>query len=56
MKSIVFLGAFALLIILTLGDVPQESSQDVAEASEFGLLEREAREAGRKKKKREQTQ
>jgi len=51
MKSIVFLGAFALLIILTLGDVPQESSQDVAEASEFGLLEREAREAGRKKKR-----
>jgi len=51
MKSIVFLGAFALLIILTLGDVPQESSQDVAEASEFGLLDREAREAGRKKRK-----
>merc|ERR1712131_239985 len=51
MKSIVFLGAFALLIILTLGDVPQESSQDLAEASEFGLLEREAREAGRKKRK-----
>merc|ERR1712157_192758 len=37
--------------ILTLGDVPQESSQDVAEASEFGLLDREAREAGRKKRK-----
>merc|ERR1711976_156809 len=51
MKSIVFLGAFALLIILALGDVPQESSQDVAEASEFGLLDREAREAGRKKRK-----
>jgi len=51
MKSIVFLGAFALLVILTLGDVPQESSQDVAEALEFGLLERETREAGRKKKK-----
>jgi len=51
MKSIVFLGAFALLIILTLADVPQESSQDVAEASEFGLLERETREAGRKRKK-----
>merc|ERR1711973_152828 len=51
MKSIVFLGAFALLIVLTLGDVPQESSQDLAEASEFGLLEREAREAGRKKRK-----
>merc|ERR1712189_157397 len=50
MKSIVFLGAFALLIILALGDVPQESSQDVAEASEFGLLDREA-EAGRKKRK-----
>merc|ERR1712198_97643 len=44
-------GAFALLIILALGDVPQESSQDVAEASEFGLLDREAREAGRKKRK-----
>merc|ERR1711872_964922 len=51
MRSIVFLGAFALLIILALGDVPQESSQDVAEASEFGLLDREAREAGRKKRK-----
>merc|ERR1712142_1329229 len=51
MKSIVFLGAFALLIILALGDVPQESSQDVAEASEFGLLDRDAREAGRKKRK-----
>ena len=51
MKSIVFLGAFALLIILTLGDDSQESSQDVAEASEFGLLEREAREAWRKKRK-----
>merc|ERR1712131_1464 len=51
MKSIVFLGAFALFIILALGDVPQESSQDLAEASEFGLLEREAREAGRKKRK-----
>merc|ERR1712198_212251 len=51
MKSIVFLGAFALLIVLTLGYVPQESSQDVAEASEFGLLDREAREAGRKKRK-----
>merc|ERR1712198_534442 len=51
MKSIVFLGAFALLIVLTLGGVPQESSQDVAEASEFGLLDREAREAGRKKRK-----
>merc|ERR1712098_783894 len=51
MKSIVFLGAFALLIILALGDVPQESSQDVAEASEFGLLDREAREASRKKRK-----
>merc|ERR1711976_699542 len=51
MKSIVFLGAFALLIILALGDVPQESSQDVAEASEFGLLDREAREEGRKKRK-----
>merc|ERR1711973_685658 len=51
MKSIVFLGAFALLIILALGDVPQESSQDVAETSEFGLLDREAREAGRKKRK-----
>merc|ERR1711976_569084 len=50
MKSIVFLGAFALFIILALGDVPQESSQDVAEASEFGLLDREAREAGRKRK------
>jgi len=51
MKSIVFLGAFALLIVLALGDVPQESSQDIAEASELGLLEREAREARRKRRK-----
>jgi len=51
MKSIVVLGAFALLIVLALGDVPQESSQDIAEASELGLLEREAREARRKRRK-----
>merc|ERR1712064_216785 len=51
MKSIVFLGAFALLLVLALGDVPQESSQDIAEASEFGLLERETREARRKRRK-----
>jgi len=51
MKSIVFLGAFALLIVLALGDVPQESSQDIAEASELGILERETREARRKRRK-----
>merc|ERR1712064_82025 len=51
MKSIVFLGAFALLLVLALGDVPQEGSQDIAEASEFGLLERETREARRKRRK-----
>jgi len=51
MKSIVLIGAFALLIVLALGDVPQESSQDIAEASELGLLERETREARRKRRK-----
>merc|ERR1712064_176650 len=47
----VLIGAFALLIVLALGDVPQESSQDIAEASELGLLERETREARRKRRK-----
>jgi len=47
---IVFLGALALIIILSLGDVPQESSQDVSQALKFGLLERQEREAGMKRK------
>merc|ERR1712243_402641 len=50
MKLIVFLGAFALLFIITLGDLPQESSQDVSQALKFGLLERQEREAGKKRK------
>merc|ERR1712064_30091 len=47
----VLIGAFALLIVLALGDVPQGSSQDIAEASELGILERETREARRKRRK-----
>merc|ERR1711915_423176 len=50
MKLIVFLGALALIIILSLGDIPQESSQDVSQALKFGLLERQEREAGKKRK------